>query len=83
MEPEGEDMQRVLHQRVQVLPGGKVEIVDPDLEAGEQVDVMISPVQARSPRSAWQVISESPGHRLFTDAKQVDDYLAEERSWGR
>lgn len=83
MESEAEAMQRVLHQRVQVLPGGKVEIVDPDLEAGEQVDVMISPVQERSPRSAWQVISQGPGHRLFTDAKQVDDYLAEERSWGR
>lgn len=83
MESEAEAMQRVLHQRVQVLPGGKVEIVDPDLETGEQVDVMISPVQERSSRSAWQVISQGQGHRLFTDAKQVDDYLAEERSLGR
>lgn len=83
MESKGEDMQKVLHQRVTVLPGGKVEVVDPDLEAGEQVDVVVSPVQSRSARSAWRVISEGSGHRLFTDAKQVDDYLAEERSWER
>ena len=80
---ERRDMAKVLHQRVKVLPGGKVEVVDPDLEAGEQVDVVISPVQARAARSAWQVISQASGHRLFTDAKQVDDYLAEERSWER
>ncbi|MYB54361.1 MAG: hypothetical protein F4X77_19500 [Acidobacteriia bacterium] len=73
----------MLHQRVSVLPGGKVEVVDPDLEAGEQVDVMISPVRAGAARSAWQVISQASGHRLFTDAKQVENYLAEERSWER
>lgn len=83
METEGEDMQKVLHQRVTVLPGGKVEVVDPELEAGEQVDVVVSPVQSRAARSAWRVISEASGHRLFGDAKQVDDYLAEERSWER
>jgi len=83
MKLRGEDMPRVLHQRVSVLPGGKVEVVEPDLEAGAQVDVVISLVQVGAARSAWQVISEASGHRLFTDAKQVDDYLAEERSWER
>ncbi len=83
METEGEDMQKVLHQRVTVMPGGKVQVVDPDLEVGEQVDVVVSPVQSRAARSAWRVISESSGHRLFTEAKQVDEYLAEERSWER
>lgn len=83
MESEAEAMLRVLHQRVQVLPRGKIEIVDPHLEAGEQADVMISPVQERSPRSAWQVISEGPGHRLLTDAEHIGSYLAEERSWER
>lgn len=52
METEGEHMQKVLHQRATVLPGGKVEAVDPDLEAGEQVDVVVSPVHSRPARSA-------------------------------
>ena len=77
-------MQKVLHKKATVQPGGKIEIVDQDLQAGEYVDVVISPAQAPSPRSAWQIISEGPGQRLFKSAKEVDDYLTEERaSWER
>ena len=77
-------MQKVLHKTATVQPGGKIEIVDEDLQAGEAVDVVISPAQPPSPRSAWQIISEGPGQRLFKSAKEVDDYLAEERaSWER
>lgn len=75
-------MQRVLHKQTTVQPGGKIEIVDRDLQAGEHVDVVISPAQEPSRRSAWQIISEGPGQRLFKSAKEVDDYLAGERaSW--
>ncbi len=77
-------MEKVLHKTTTVQPGGKIEIVDQDLQVGEHVDVLISPAQPRSPRSAWQVISDGPGQRLFKSAKEVDDYLAEERaSWER
>ncbi len=77
-------MQRVLHKKATVQPGGKIEIVDRDLQAGEHVDVVISPAQEPSSRSAWQIISEGPGQRLFKSAKEVDDYLTEERaSWER
>ena len=77
-------MQKVLHTTTTVQPGGKIEIVDQDLQAGEHVDVVISPAQVPSPRSAWQIISEGPGQRLFKSAKEVDEYLAEERaSWER
>ncbi len=39
---------------------------------------------APSARWAWQIISEGPGHRLFKTAKEVDDYIREEReSWDR
>ena len=77
-------MQKALHIRTTVLPGGKIEIVDPELTAGESVDVIISPTPAPSARSAWQIISEGPGQRLFQTAKEVDDYIAEERaSWDR
>lgn len=77
-------MQKVLHKKATVQPGGKIEIVDRDLQAGEHVDVVISPAQDPSPRSAWQIISEGRGQRLFKSAEEVDDYLAEERaSWER
>lgn len=77
-------MEKALHIRTTVLPGGKVEIVDQDLTEGENVDVVISPTPVPTGRSVWQVISEGPGQRLFKTAKEVDDYIAEERaSWDR
>ena len=77
-------MQKALHVRTTVLPGGKIEIVDQELPEGESVDVVISPVQTPSARSAWEIISGGPAERLFKTAKEVDDYLAEERaSWER
>ena len=77
-------MQKTLHIRTTVLPGGKIEIVDQELSVGETVEVVISPVPAPTARSAWQIISEGPGQRLFKTAKEVDDYLAEEKaSWER
>ena len=77
-------MQKALHIRATVQPGGRVEIASPELEAGQTVDVVISPTPTPSARSAWQIISEGPGHRLFKTAKEVDDYIAQERaSWDR
>ena len=77
-------MEEALHVRTTVQPGGRIEIVDQDLRAGEDVDVVISPAPVPLARSAWQIISEGPGQRLFKSAREVDDYLAEERaSWDR
>ena len=77
-------MQKALHIRTTVQPGGKIEIVDHGLPVGENVDVVISSVPTPSVRSAWQIISEGPGQRLFKTAKEVDEYIAEERaSWDR
>ena len=77
-------MQKALHIKTTVQPGGKIELVSPDLEAGQAVDVVISPTLTSSARSAWQIISEGPGQRLFKTAKEVDDYIAQERaSWDR
>ena len=77
-------MQKALHIQTKVLPGGRVEVSSPELEAGQMVDVVISPTPTPSARSAWQIISEGPGQRLFKTAKEVDDYIAEERaSWDR
>ena len=77
-------MQKTLRIRTTVLPGGKIEIVDQELSVGETVEVVISPVPEPTTRSAWQIISEAPGQRLFKTAKEVDNYLAEEKaSWER
>ena len=77
-------MQKTLHFRTTVLPGGRVEVASPELEAGQTVDVVISPTPTPSARSAWQIISEGPGQRLFKTAKEVDDYIREEKaSWDR
>ena len=75
-------MQKTLHIRATVQSGSRIEIVDQELTEGESVDVTISPAPATSARSAWQIISEGPGQRLFKTPQEVDDYIAEERaSW--
>ena len=77
-------MHKALHIRTKVQPGSRIEIVDEELTEGEDVDVVISSAPTPSARSAWQVISEAPGQILFKTAKEVDDYIKEERaSWDR
>lgn len=80
-------MVRELHIKAKVRPGGKIEIESAELTAGEDVDVTISPAtktSAPKKRSAWEIISQAPGHLLFKSAKEVDDYIREERaSWDR
>ena len=79
-------MQPALHRKTTVLPGGKIELTDPELPSGEAVDVFVllseSPANARP--SAVEVLRQAPGHRLFKTAADVDAYLREERaSWDR
>ena len=98
MKVEDTVMQHVIEQQVTVLPGGKIELVCPELQAGDVVAVVVSvePDPERSSaspsgdghsrprRSAWEIINDGPRERLFKTAKEVDDYLREERdSWDR
>ena len=77
-------MQRALHVRTTVLPGGKIEIVDRELPVGESVDVVVSRSAGTQRRSIVDILEEAPGRRLFETAKEVDDYIREERaSWDR
>ena len=77
-------MQKTLHIRTTVLPGGKIEIVDEGLPVGESVDVVVSRSPASERRSVVDILAEAPGHRLFKTGKEVDDYIREERaSWDR
>ena len=77
-------MQKALHIRATVQPGGKVEFASPELEAGQIVDVVVTRSSPTKRRSAVDILNSGPGHRLFKTAKEVDDYIAQERaSWDR
>ena len=77
-------MQKVLHIRTTVLPGGKIEIEDQELPVGESVDVVVSQSAALERRSAVDILAEAPGGLAFKTAADVAAYLKEEKeSWGR
>ena len=77
-------MQKVLHLKTTVLPGGRIEIVDQDLSEGETVDVVVTPSASPQRRSAVDILAERPGQRLFKTAEDVDSYIqAERESWER
>ncbi len=77
-------MQKTIQRRTTVLPGGKVEIVCPELEEGQTVDVVVRCDSGKQRRSAIEILNSGPGRRLFKTAQEVDEYLKEERaSWGR
>ena len=79
---ETQTMQKALHVRTIVQPGGKIEIVDRTLPIGESVDVVVSQSPEPSGRSAVDILAEAPGHVLFKTAEDVAAYLKEERnSW--
>ena len=77
-------MQKALHVRTTVLPGGKIEIVDQELPVGESVDVVVSQPPVTERRSAVDILAEAPGGLVFKTATDVAAYLKEEKeSWGR
>ena len=79
-------MLSTLHRKITVLPGGKIEVTDQALPAGELVDVIIllPASSATTHRSVLDILAEAPGHRLFKTAADVDGYLQKEReAWDR
>jgi len=77
-------MQKALHIRTTVQPGGKIEIVDQGLLVGESVDVVVSPASSIARRSAVDILNEAPGGLVFKTAADVAAYLKEEKeSWSR
>ena len=61
-------MQKTLHIRTTVLPGGKIEIVDQELPVGESVDVVVSQSPVSERRSAVDILAEAPGGLVFKTA---------------
>ena len=77
-------MQKALHIRTTVQPGGKVEIASPELEAGQTVDVVVLHESNVKGRSVMEILNSGPERRLFQTAEEVRAYLAQEKaSWNR
>ena len=77
-------MRKALHVQTTVLPGGKVEIVSPELDAGQTVDVVVLHESNTKGRSVMEILNDGPDRRLFQTAEEVKAYLAEEKaSWDR
>lgn len=75
-------MQKVLYQKATVQPGGKVEVVSPELEAGQTVDVVVLHESSTRGRSIMEILNSGPERRLFQTADEVKTYLVEEKaSW--
>lgn len=67
-----------------VLPGGKIEISRLELIPGQQatVVILIEDQQSVEPRHVIDILTNTPGHRAFQNAEEVDAYLRGERnSW--
>lgn len=77
-------MQKVLHQKAIVQPGGKVEFSSSELEVGQTVDVVVLHESSRQGRPILEILNGGPERRLFQTADEVKAYLAEEKSsWDR
>ena len=77
-------MGTALHLRNRIQPGNRLEIIDPQLRDGASVEVFVvdEDTQEDERRSAWEIIRDLPGARLFKTAEEVDRYIEEERnSW--
>lgn len=73
-------MQRALRLRATVQPGGRIEIADDQLPVGKSVEVVVWSSPEQSSQSLREVIANAPGGLLFKTAKEVDDYISQERS---
>ncbi len=75
-----------LRVETKVLPGGKIEIVEPSLSTGESVEVIVLRQRALplERRSVVDILAEAAGHRQFKTEADVADYLRDEHdAWAR
>ena len=61
-----------------------MEFASPELEAGQTVDLVVSPVALEERRYAVDILNEAPGGPAFKTAADVAAYLKEEKeAWDR
>ena len=73
-------MEKALRLIATVQPGGRIEITDDQLPVGKSVEMVVWSSTERSSQSLREVIAKAPGGLLFKTAKEVDDYVRQERS---
>ncbi|MCY4575567.1 MAG: hypothetical protein OXC55_03025 [Chloroflexi bacterium] len=77
-------MVRELRRRATVMPGGRIELSDPELPVGHSVVVVVLHDSPEKSSSILQVINGGPKERLFKTPEDVEAYLQEEKaSWDR
>lgn len=77
-----EEHAMTIRQRVKVLPGGTIEIHDPDLPVGAEAEVTVVVESLNEDRPLASFFGQAKG--LFADANEVDAFLrAERESWDR
>ena len=77
-------MEKALHIRTTVLPGGKIKVIDQRLPVGEFVDVVVSQSPTSERRFAVDILAEAPGGLVFKTGADLAVYMKEEKeSWGR
>ena len=75
---------RCCNLKTTVQAEGKVEFANPELEAGQTVDVVVLHDSGEKGRSIMEILNSDPERRLFQTAEEVRAYLEEEKaSWGR
>lgn len=75
-------VETIVRARTIVQPGGQVIITDPALRTGKPVEVIIllSEEPSEPQLSILDVLNSVPGHLLFQNAAEIDQYLREERA---
>lgn len=77
-------MVRELRRRATVMPGGRVEVSDPELPVGHTVEVVVLHDSPNENPSILQILNSGPKDRLFNTPEEVRAYLEEEKaSWDR
>ncbi|MEN6625943.1 MAG: hypothetical protein ABFD69_06935 [Candidatus Sumerlaeia bacterium] len=68
-------MQDALHLKTTVLPGKRIELTDPQLSEGAEIDVFLVLPGSKARRSALDIINEIRSRGIFRSKKEIDDQL--------
>ena len=71
---------KVLRVQTTVRQDGEIQINDPSLHSGDNVEIIVLLPATDGQRSVMEILNETPGHRLYKSADEVDAYIAAERA---
>jgi hypothetical protein len=80
-------MQTAIRIKTTVLPGNRIEVCAPELPEGADIELLVSPAideNNEQRQSVLSIVQSLNGHRGFSSAEEVDEYLqAERNSWDK